>query len=65
MSCPPSLSKRLFDAAAEPKRYVVIPGVGHNDQGLLDGRQMIGDVLKFLEEHRYSAGDEGSCRGPM
>ena len=49
MSCPQSLSKRLFDAAAEPKQYVVIPGVGHNDQGLLDGRQMIGDVLKFLE----------------
>ena len=37
-----------FDAAAEPKQYVVIPGVGHNDQDLLDGRQMIGDVLKFL-----------------
>src|SRR6185295_925431 len=46
---PASLSRRLFDAAAEPKQYVVIPGVGHNDQGLLDGRQMIGDVLKFLE----------------
>jgi uncharacterized protein len=46
---PASLSRRLFDAAAEPKQYVVIPGVGHNDQGLLDGRQMIGGVLKFLE----------------
>jgi uncharacterized protein len=45
---PAALSKQLFDAAAEPKQYVVIPGVGHNDQGLLDGRQMIGDVLKFL-----------------
>jgi len=44
---PASLSRRLFDAAAEPKQYVVIPGVGHNDQGLLDGREMIGDVVKF------------------
>ena len=55
---PAALSKKLYEAAAEPKRYVLIPGAGHNDQELLDGHQMIGDVLKFLEEHRYSAGDE-------
>ena len=46
---PATLSKQLYDAATEPKRYAVIPGVGHNDQGLLDGREMIGDVVKFLE----------------
>jgi uncharacterized protein len=46
---PATLSKQLYDAANEPKRYAVIPGVGHNDQGLLDGREMIGDVVKFLE----------------
>jgi uncharacterized protein len=46
---PAALSKRLYDAASEPKRYVLIPGVGHNDQGLVDGREMIGDVVAFLE----------------
>jgi uncharacterized protein len=45
---PASLSKRLYDAAAEPKRYVVIPGAGHNDQALLDGRQMIDEIKGFL-----------------
>jgi fermentation-respiration switch protein FrsA (DUF1100 family) len=45
---PASLSKRLYDAAPEPKRYVVIPGVGHNDQALLDGRQMIDEIKGFL-----------------
>ena len=28
---PATLSRRLYDAAAEPKRYVVMPGAGHND----------------------------------
>ena len=45
---PATLSKQLYDAAAEPKCYAVIPGVGHNDQGLLDGPEMIGDVVEFL-----------------
>jgi uncharacterized protein len=45
---PASLSKRLYDAAPEPKRYVVIPGAGHNDQALLDGRQMIDEIEGFL-----------------
>ena len=45
---PASLSKRLYDAAPEPKRYVVIPGAGHNDQALLDGGQMIDEIKGFL-----------------
>jgi fermentation-respiration switch protein FrsA (DUF1100 family) len=45
---PAVLSKRLYDAAPDPKRYVVIPGVGHNDQALLDGRQMIDEIRGFL-----------------
>jgi len=28
---PASLSRRLYDAAAEPKRFVLVPGAGHND----------------------------------
>jgi uncharacterized protein len=45
---PAALSKRLYDAAAEPKRYVLVPGAGHNDPELLDGRQMIDEIDGFL-----------------
>ena len=45
---PEPLSKRLYDAAAEPKRYVLVPGVGHNDPELLDGQQMLGEIEGFL-----------------
>jgi uncharacterized protein len=47
---PAALSRRLYDAAPEPKRYLLVPGVGHNDPELLDGRQMIGEVGRFLSE---------------
>jgi fermentation-respiration switch protein FrsA (DUF1100 family) len=45
---PESLSRRLFDAADEPKRYVMVPGAGHNDPALVDGPQMIGEIQGFL-----------------
>ena len=45
---PESLSRRLYDAAGEPKRYVVVPGAGHNDPALLDGRQMLDEIGGFL-----------------
>ena len=46
---PESLSRRLYDAAGEPKNWVLVAGVGHNDRDLLDGRQMLDEI-------------EGSCR---
>jgi fermentation-respiration switch protein FrsA (DUF1100 family) len=48
---PTSHSRRLFDAAPEPKRFVLIPGADHNDPQLLDGPQLIGEVLAFLREN--------------
>jgi fermentation-respiration switch protein FrsA (DUF1100 family) len=45
---PAAMSRRLFDAAPEPKEFVLIPGAGHNDRALLDGRQMIGAIEGFL-----------------
>jgi uncharacterized protein len=45
---PDSMSRRLYDAANEPKRFVLVPGVGHNDQELLDGRQMLDEIEGFL-----------------
>ena len=45
---PESLSRRLYNAAGEPKNYVVIAGVGNNDPDLLDGRQMLDEIAGFL-----------------
>lgn len=45
---PESLSRRLHDAAGEPKHYVVVRGAGHNDPALLDGRLMLDEMGRFL-----------------
>lgn len=45
---PMSLSRAVYDAATEPKRWLEIPGVGHNDRSLLDGPRMIGAVVDLL-----------------
>jgi fermentation-respiration switch protein FrsA (DUF1100 family) len=45
---PESLSRRLYDAAGEPKRYVVVPAAGHNDTELLDGPLMLAEIASFL-----------------
>jgi fermentation-respiration switch protein FrsA (DUF1100 family) len=38
----------LFDAAPEPKQFVVIGGVGHNDEELLAGTEMLRAIDAFL-----------------
>ena len=48
---PEAMSRRLFDAANEPKRYVVVPGAGHNDLDLLAGPRMLDEIGRFLSEH--------------
>jgi fermentation-respiration switch protein FrsA (DUF1100 family) len=47
---PESLSRKLYDAAPEPKRYLLMPGTGHNDPELADGRGMLDEVGSFLSE---------------
>lgn len=42
-------SRKLFDAAGEPKRLAVIRGADHNDAALLDGKRMLDEVLRFLD----------------
>ncbi|MDY6997662.1 MAG: alpha/beta hydrolase [Actinomycetota bacterium] len=54
---PLSLSRRLYDAAPEPKRFLSIPGAGHNDRVLLDGAQMLTGIEDFLLAHGLSAPD--------
>ena len=47
---PIGLSRRLFQAARCPVRFVAIPGADHNDHELLAGRLLIGEVASFLRE---------------
>lgn len=48
---PSTLSRRLYDAGNEPKRWLEVPGVGHNDPALLDGPQMLAAIEGFLSEN--------------
>jgi fermentation-respiration switch protein FrsA (DUF1100 family) len=45
---PESLSRKLYDAAADPKRYLLVPGANHNDPDLVDGHRMLDEVGRFL-----------------
>ncbi|ULE34163.1 alpha/beta hydrolase [Mycobacterium sp. IDR2000157661] len=48
---PASMSRRLFEAANEPKRWLLVPGAGHNDLELLAGPRMLDEIGRFLSEH--------------
>ena len=47
---PAAHSRRLYEAAVEPKRYVEIPGAGHNDWELLAGEQLVREVIAFVRD---------------
>jgi fermentation-respiration switch protein FrsA (DUF1100 family) len=47
---PVRFSRAVHEKAAEPKRLVVIDGVGHNDPELLAGERMIAVITQFLGE---------------
>jgi len=43
-------SRRLYDAAREPKRFVEIAGADHNDLALLAGSDLVEAVASFVIE---------------
>jgi len=45
---PAEQSRRLYAAASEPKRFVLIPGADHNDFELLAGLRLLEEVKSFL-----------------
>jgi fermentation-respiration switch protein FrsA (DUF1100 family) len=45
---PAGHSRRLFAAAPEPKRLVVLDGAGHNDHNLLAGPPLLAELQAFL-----------------
>lgn len=47
---PSELSRRVFEAAPEPKRYVPLDASHHNDPALLAGEEMLWAVTAFLDE---------------
>lgn len=47
---PPAFSRRLHDAAPEPKRYVLVPGADHNDPALLSGEAVVGEISRFIRD---------------
>jgi fermentation-respiration switch protein FrsA (DUF1100 family) len=47
---PPEHSRQLYEAAPEPKRFVLIPGTDHNDHRLAAGAALIDTVLDFLSD---------------
>jgi uncharacterized protein len=45
---PAAHSRRLFDAAPQPKRFVLLPGADHNDLDLLAGERLLAELQAFL-----------------
>jgi uncharacterized protein len=46
---PAAQSRRLYQAAPEPKRFALVPGADHNDWELLAGARLLHEVLGFLD----------------
>ena len=42
-------SRRLYEAASDPKTLVVVPEADHNDYELLAGDEMIRAIVRFLQ----------------
>lgn len=47
---PEPMSRRLYEAANEPKHYELVPGAGHNDLELLVGTQMLDAIRRLLSQ---------------
>jgi uncharacterized protein len=45
---PATQSRRLYDAANEPKTLLILPDADHNDDELLNGTEMIDGIERFL-----------------
>jgi fermentation-respiration switch protein FrsA (DUF1100 family) len=57
---PAAHSRRLFDAAPQPKRFVLLPGADHNDLDLLAGARLLAELQAFLRD----VGALGATRRP-
>jgi fermentation-respiration switch protein FrsA (DUF1100 family) len=46
---PVESSRRVFEAATSPKRFLLIPEADHNDYELFAGDEMIDAIVHFLQ----------------
>ncbi len=46
---PLAFGRRLFQRAAEPRRFLEIPGAGHNDLPFVDPRRYLAEIGDFLD----------------
>lgn len=51
---PEWMGRRVFDAAPEPKRYVMFPGIGHGD---LATEHVVPAISRFVDDVLQTAGD--------
>ena len=49
---PVEQSRRLFEAAREPKRLAILEGADHNDEALNAGPELMREVSGFLRDGR-------------
>jgi hypothetical protein len=47
---PPELSRRVFEAASDPKDLVEMEGLDHNDPALGSGPELAQAVARFLDQ---------------
>jgi uncharacterized protein len=52
MIVPCEQGRALFDAAPEPRRLSILPGVGHNDIVALAGRELVAQIASWWSELR-------------
>ena len=45
---PAEFSRRLYEAAPQPKTFVSVPGADHNDEELLTGKAVIEEITRSL-----------------
>ena len=51
---PASQTRALFGAARGPKELFVLPDADHNDEVLVEGREVIARVVAFVDRHLAS-----------
>jgi uncharacterized protein len=52
-------SRELFERTPEPRELVVVQGADHNDAALLEGRELMDAVRRFIELHVKGAAGTG------
>ena len=48
---PVEFSRRLYEAAPQPKTLLSVPGADHNDDELLDGKPAMEAIAEFLDRN--------------